>query len=148
MPQRPKTPMEKYRAGLPLTPSEERTVQRILERNRLAKINIGRKRSRGAAGMTLGEMKPKRKLAVAKPKKFSLKNIIKRKPKPVVGSEEWKKKWRNMSNHQRISAITSNSEVKKWYDNIKRKRRGGLRKPGKRPTGLKFKKPIKKTVKY
>jgi|TARA_R100001530_G_scaffold19934_5_gene16734 hypothetical protein len=70
MPLKPKTPMEKYRAGLPLTPSEERTVQRILERNRLKKINIGRKRSRGAAGMTLGEMKPKRKLAKVAPKKL------------------------------------------------------------------------------
>ena len=52
MPLKPKTPMEKYRAGLPLTPSERWTVNRILERNRLKKINIGNKYSKGAAGMT------------------------------------------------------------------------------------------------
>jgi len=70
MPLKPKTPMEKYKAGLPLTPSEKWMVNRILERNRLKKINIGRKRSRGAAGMTLGEMKPKKKLAKVAPKKL------------------------------------------------------------------------------
>ena len=37
MPPRPKTPMEKYKAGLPLTASEKMVVNRILERNRLKK---------------------------------------------------------------------------------------------------------------
>ena len=73
--------------------------------------------------------------------------LIKKKKKIKVGSEAWNKKWKGMSGNKRISAITGNSEVKKWYDNIKRKRRGTLRKQGKRPA-LKFKKPIKKTVKY
>ena len=141
MPQRKKTAMEKYRAGMTLTPSEEKTVQRILKRNRKAKINIGRKRSRGAAGMTLGEMKPKRKLVKALPKKLSvpkkflLKNIIKRKPKSVIGSEEWNKKWRDMSNNQRLSAVTSNSEVKNWYDSRKKVRRTPRKKGKKNPVG-------------
>ena len=57
MPPRPKTPMEKYKAGLPLTASEKMVVNRILERNRLKKINIGNKYSKGAAGMTARDRK-------------------------------------------------------------------------------------------
>ena len=86
MPPRPMTAMEKYKAGMSLTVDEKRIVKRILERNRLAKINIGRKHSRGPAGMTLGEMKKK-------PVKKKPRKIIKKKPsKFKPGDWEPKKK--------------------------------------------------------
>ena len=49
------TAMEKYKAGMSLTVAEGRIVKRTLERNRKAKINIGRKHSRGPAGITFDE---------------------------------------------------------------------------------------------
>jgi len=87
MPQRPKTPMEKYRAGLPLTPSERWTVNRILERNRLAKINIGNKYSKGAAGMTALDRKllKEKKERLKKKKK---KNPVGRRPGKVKPSKK------------------------------------------------------------
>ena len=64
-----------------------------------------------------------------------IKKLIKKKKKIKVGSEEWNKKWREMSNNQRISSITSDSEVRNWYDSRKKVRRTPKTKGKKNPVG-------------
>ena len=52
MPRRPLTIEEKIAQGIPLTAMEKSKLKLKKERNRLKKINIGNKYSKGAAGMT------------------------------------------------------------------------------------------------
>ena len=137
MPQRPMTPMEKYREGIPLTPSEKYTVQRTLERNRKAKINIGRKRSRGPAGMTLGEMKKK-------PVKKKPRKIIKKKPSKFKPGD-----WKRVFKKPGIKRYTT--DVLEQREKAKEKRRKEFLKEKRRKEFLKklrFKTVRPKKMKY
>ena len=118
MPRKPLTIEEKIAQGIPLTAMEKTKLKLKKERNRLKKINIGNKYSKGAAGMTALDRK------LLKEKKERLK---KKKPKgagkrKVPKDKETKKRKKKVSESRKAQRIglTRKEKVKKHKESFKK----------------------------